>query len=200
MPVDLSARTHWVFDMDGTLTVAMHDFAAICAALGLPAGDPILETLAAMPAAESAPLYRRLDEMEIELAGKARAQPGARALLQGLWERGARLGILTRNGEQIALETLTACGLLEFFARDAIIGRESAPPKPEPDGVLALLAHWDVPASRAVVVGDFSFDIEAGRRAGTATVYFDVDHSFAFSEGADVTVHGLPELLRLVTR
>ena len=28
---------HWVFDMDGTLTVAVHDFAAIRVALDIPA-------------------------------------------------------------------------------------------------------------------------------------------------------------------
>ena len=60
--------------------------------------------------------------MEIELAREARAQPGARELLERLRDRGAHLGILTRNGEQIALETLAACGLLEFFEHDAIIG------------------------------------------------------------------------------
>ena len=197
MSVDLRTRTHWVFDMDGTLTVAMHDFAAICTALGLPVGDPILETLAAMPRAQSRPLYDRLDAMEIELAREARAQPGARELLERLRDRGAHLGILTRNGEQIALETLAACGLLEFFEHDAIIGRESAAPKPEPDGVLALLSGWDAPAHQAVMVGDFSFDIEAGRRAGTATVYFDVNRSFAFSDAADVTVHRLSTLTAL---
>ncbi len=46
-------RKHWVFDMDGTLTIAQHDFDAIRDELGLPDNLPILESLAAMPAAES---------------------------------------------------------------------------------------------------------------------------------------------------
>ncbi|KAF1011751.1 MAG: hypothetical protein GAK32_00637 [Pseudomonas fluorescens] len=41
---------HWVFDMDGTLTVAVHDFAAIRVALDIPAEDDILTHLAALPA------------------------------------------------------------------------------------------------------------------------------------------------------
>ncbi|MGE8273775.1 MAG: HAD family hydrolase, partial [Stenotrophomonas sp.] len=33
----LSTIRHWVFDMDGTLTVAMHDFARIKRELAIPA-------------------------------------------------------------------------------------------------------------------------------------------------------------------
>lgn len=39
----LSAIRHWVFDMDGTLTVAVHDFAAIRRALEIAAEEDILE-------------------------------------------------------------------------------------------------------------------------------------------------------------
>ena len=45
---------HWVFDMDGTLTVAVHDFEAIKRALEIPQSDDILHHLAALPAAEAA--------------------------------------------------------------------------------------------------------------------------------------------------
>ena len=45
---------HWVFDMDGTLTVAVHDFAAIRVALAIPAEADILTHLAALPADEAA--------------------------------------------------------------------------------------------------------------------------------------------------
>ena len=34
--MSLAEVRHWVFDMDGTLTVAVHDFAAIRVALGDP--------------------------------------------------------------------------------------------------------------------------------------------------------------------
>ena len=33
--MSLQRYTHWVFDMDGTLTIAVHDFAAIRVALDL---------------------------------------------------------------------------------------------------------------------------------------------------------------------
>ncbi|MGH9885914.1 MAG: HAD family hydrolase, partial [bacterium] len=51
--MDVSRRAHWIFDMDGTLTVAVHDFDAIRTELGLPQGKPMLEELALRPAEEA---------------------------------------------------------------------------------------------------------------------------------------------------
>ena len=68
--------------MDGTLTRAVHDFAAIRAELGLPADEPILEALAAMPDRQAAPLWRRLDEMEFELARQATPMHGVADFLR----------------------------------------------------------------------------------------------------------------------
>ena len=45
---------HWVFDMDGTLTLAVHDFAAIRQALGIPPEDDILTHLNGLPTDEAA--------------------------------------------------------------------------------------------------------------------------------------------------
>ncbi len=67
----LLSQKHWVFDMDGTLTIAQHDFDAIRDDLGLPDNLPILESLDAMPAAESAPIHQRLNEIELEIAAQA---------------------------------------------------------------------------------------------------------------------------------
>ena len=47
------ARKHWVFDLDGTLTLPVHDFAVIRQALGVPQGIDILGYLASLPDAEA---------------------------------------------------------------------------------------------------------------------------------------------------
>jgi HAD superfamily hydrolase (TIGR01509 family) len=195
--VNLWARRHWIFDLDGTLTVAAHDFAAIRRELGIAEGRPILEALAALPAAEAAPLLARLDAIELEIAARACVQAGAEALLTALVARGARLGILTRNSWQNAGETLRVCGLAGFFAPACIIGREAAAPKPDADGIHRLLGHWGARAEDAVMVGDYLYDLQAGRAAGTATVHVDASGRFAFAEHADVSVRSLDELLAL---
>ena len=58
-------RRHWVFDMDGTLTVAVHNFDEIREELGLDPGLPIVKTLDSMPPEEATPLRQRLQNIEI---------------------------------------------------------------------------------------------------------------------------------------
>lgn len=195
--MNLHQRNFWIFDMDGTLTVAIHNFEAIRNDLGLPPGRPILEALAALPFDQAALLRQRLDDIELQLAFQALPQAGAADLLFGLRQRGGRLGILTRNNRRNAQETLRRCGLLDLFEPDCLLGRESAAPKPSPDGVRQLLARWGARPDEAVMVGDYRFDLEAGRGASTATVYIDWAGTGEWSELADVTVHSLEQLLTL---
>jgi phosphoglycolate phosphatase-like HAD superfamily hydrolase len=194
----LSGRKYWVFDMDGTLTVAVHDFNAIRDQLGLPQGRPILEQLAQMPEERAGPLRDRLDEIEKDLALRATSQAGANELLEVLGGRGARMGILTRNSHENALATLEACGLAAYFEPGCVLGRESCRIKPSADGIRKLLGLWRAPAGEAVMVGDYLFDLIAGREAGTATVYIDTTGRFEYKEHADVCVRDLLELAELV--
>ena len=58
-------RRHWVFDMDGTLTVAAHNFDQIREELGLEPGIPIVKALDSMPPEKANPLRERLQQIEI---------------------------------------------------------------------------------------------------------------------------------------
>ena len=69
-------RRHWVFDMDGTLTVAAHNFDQIREELGLEPGIPIVKTLDSMPPKKANPLRERLQQIEIELAKQAEPAEG----------------------------------------------------------------------------------------------------------------------------
>jgi phosphoglycolate phosphatase-like HAD superfamily hydrolase len=105
------------------------------------------------------------------------------------------VGVLTRNSRRNALETLRATGLDDFFSPDVLVGRDEATPKPSPDGILRLLERWGAPASDALMVGDYLFDLQAGRAAGVATIYVDESGSFPFADLADLRVSGLVDLL-----
>jgi HAD superfamily hydrolase (TIGR01509 family) len=193
--VELFTRRHWVFDLDGTLTVAMHDFDAFRAAVGLPEGVPILEALERLAPDESAAISARLADWERDVARQSLLQPGARELLEALAAGGVRLGILTRNLRDIAFETLDAVGLREFFPDATVIGRDEAPPKPDPGGVLHLLDGWRAVPDDAVMVGDYLFDLQAGRSAGARTVYIDPEGAFPYADHADHCVRALLDLL-----
>jgi len=192
--VELGERRFWIFDMDGTLTVAVHDFAAIRAELGLQPALPILEQIARLPPARAGEVMARLDAIELELAAQARAAEGAVELLERLASRGARVGIVTRNSFANAQATLRACALEDFFAPGCVLGREAAAPKPDPSGIARLLAHWGGAPHEAVMVGDYRWDLLAGRAAGALTVYVDPEREFPFAELADLSVDSLAAL------
>jgi HAD superfamily hydrolase (TIGR01509 family) len=189
------ARNHWVFDMDGTLTLPVHDFAAIRAALGVPDGADILGFLAGLPADRAQLLHDRLQEIEEELATKTAAAPGVVTLVERLHRRGARLGILTRNTRENALRTLEAIGVRRFFRPAWIIGRADASPKPDPDGVRKLAALWGADTCEMVMVGDYLYDLQTGRAAGAATIHVDRAGTFRWPELTDLGVGTFDELL-----
>jgi HAD superfamily hydrolase (TIGR01549 family) len=168
--MSLAEVRHWVFDMDGTLTVAVHDFAAIRVALEIAPQDDILTHLAGLPADIAAAKHAWLLEHERELALGSVAAEGAVELVRELAGRGYRLGILTRNAQELAHVTLQAIGLADCFAPEDVLGREDAPPKPDPGGLLKLAAAWEVDPREMVMVGDYRFDLDCGRAAGARTV------------------------------
>lgn len=188
----------WIFDMDGTLTVPAHDFEAIRKSMGLVSNEPILEAIERMAEDEAKAATAQLNDLEMEIAREAVAGEGVDALLAELKRRKVLVGIVTRNGFEIARETLKACGLLKYFDSQFIMGREQALPKPKPDGINKLLGLWQVPAQQAVMIGDYYYDLAAGRAAGTATVYLDIRGDAAWSDYADITVHRLDALLELL--
>ena len=159
----------WVFDLDGTLTLAQHDFPAIRRELGVPADADILTYMATLPAADYTAMKAQLDAIELRLAAEVEPAPGAVELVRQLREQGRRLGILTRNLQVVARSTLSCLGILDCFAAEDVLGREDAAPKPSPDGIHQLLDRWQLSPDEAVMVGDFRFDLEAGRAAGSRT-------------------------------
>lgn len=193
----LHTRTAWIFDMDGTLTESLHDFPAISRALGLPPDEPILEALEKLPPDQAALCHEQLNDIELEIARQATPQPGAHELLSALKAQGKHVGILTRNTKVVAHETLAACGLVDFFHPEHILGRSCCPPKPQPDGIHQLLSIWSVSPADAVMTGDHKFDLVAGRNAKAAAVYLDPLGEFPWKSYSDYAVQSLDSLRRL---
>lgn len=159
----------WVFDLDGTLTVAQHDFPAIRRELGIPPDEDILGHIARLPDTHREDMNAQLDAIELRLAAGVQPAPGAAELIRHLHAEGVQLGILTRNLRSVAMASLEVIGVLDCFGTDAILGRNEALPKPDPDGIRQLMTRWQMPASEMIMVGDFRFDVETGRAAGCQT-------------------------------
>ncbi len=191
----LKHRWHWIFDLDGTLTVSAHDFDHMRRELGLKPQTPILEALNAMPPDEAAPLWEQLNELEFYYAGKSSLMQGAPELLQRLHDDGRQLAILTRNTMPVVRQTLETCRLDHFFPLDHILDRDACIPKPSPDGVVRLLEFWQAARDDTVMVGDYLYDLEAGKGAGVATVHLDTRGNVDWSAVTDIRVESLGEIL-----
>ncbi len=165
-----------LFDFDGTLTRPFAiDFQAIKAAIGCPADQAILEFIATLPddrrRRES---QATLHAMEMEAAGHSHPHEGAEALIRFLKEKRLPFGILTRNSlaaVERALANFSGTRLSDF---DLVITRDDpVSPKPSPEGVLQAAGRFNINPDELLLVGDFHFDIQAGRSAGALTVLLD---------------------------
>jgi HAD superfamily hydrolase (TIGR01509 family) len=184
-----------IFDLDGTLTEPLLDFDAMRAEIGLPPG-PILEQLAHADAATRARADEILRRHEREAIARATLSDGCAELLALLEARGIPAAILTRNVREVVDKFTETFG----FSFAGIYTREDGPHKPSPVGVLALCAKMGATPADTLVVGDYKFDILAGRAAGCPTVLVLGAHRPSPEElpewgPPDLVVESLRELL-----
>ncbi len=194
----LTNRSCWVFDLDGTLTLPVHDFGFIRQELAIPDGEDILEHLATLPPEVAEKRHKRLDEIERELASQSIAAPGTGELLAHLHSRGTKLGIVTRNSSEVAQATLEAIGIGHYFTPGQILGRSEALPKPDPAGIVQLQQQWQVEADELVMVGDYLYDLQAGKSAGALTIHVGRPDGLRWPEQTDIMVETLAELVQMM--
>ncbi len=194
MNSNLKQCQHWIFDLDGTLTQPIHDFADIRHQLGVPSGVGILEYIDQQPMLEKAVLNQQLEKIETELAWQAIANPGTAQLLLTLHQQGCKLGILTRNQRRCVDIVLQRIGVAELFEAEAIIACEDAPPKPDPEGIRRIMDYWRVAPKHCVMVGDYLYDLQVGRAAGGVTVHFAAHRNERWPQ---LTDHVISQLLEL---
>jgi hydrogenase expression/formation protein HypE len=191
-----------LFDFDGTLTLpGALDFPAIRREMNCPPDIPILEWLETVPAERKPPLMKILESAEEKAAEESLPNVGAEECLLTLRDRGFLLGIITRNSlpsVRVALERFETVRLLDF---STVITRDDSLPKPHPDGVHKACERMGLAASELMVVGDFRFDVIAGKAAGACTVLLTNGRRSVMAAGdpePDFTVAHLEEILQFV--
>jgi len=203
-----------VFDLDGTLVDSVDDLAAsvnhALATVGLPPrsrveiqgfvgeGARVLLERAVAPRLEllEPALAAWWVHYEAHCLDRTVAYPGVAELLAGARRP---LAVLTNKPGPLARKIVDGLGLGRRFTE--VVGGGEAPRKPDPAGLLAILARAGASPADAVFVGDSRVDVATGLAAGVAVVA--VTWGFASREalqaaGATVLADRAEELARWV--
>ncbi len=110
--------------------------------------------------------------------------PGVMSGLRDLRARGYRLAVATGKSRQGLEAAFNVSGLADLF--DVSRCADEARSKPDPLMLTQILAATGVPAGRALMVGDTSYDIEMAARAGIASVAV----TYGVHDPAELWAHG----------
>ncbi|MNT43065.1 Phosphoglycolate phosphatase [compost metagenome] len=80
---------------------------------------------------------------------------------------------------------------------DDVLGRDEAPPKPQPHGLLQLASRWAVAPGELAMVGDFVHDLSCARAAGARSVLVNHPEN-PWPELTDLYARDCAELQRLL--
>jgi len=183
-----------IFDMDGTLVDSPLDFNAIRAEARVPAGVPILEFMAQASGADRQRVERVLSEHEERAALTCVPRDGAFEVNRELRRRGLKTALLTRNSAR-SVRTVLKRFDLHF---DTWVSRDEAEPKPSPAPLFYIADRLGLAAQQLMIVGDYVFDVECGRRAGARTAFVKHARGVEPPPGTDVVIERLSELLDLL--
>jgi 2-phosphoglycolate phosphatase len=177
-----------LFDLDGTLVDTAPDMVAVLHRLQQEQGiEPTAYEIARSNVSNGAVglLTLGFPEVEIEFGDafhqeylerysemvcqESRIFDQLDGLLEQLEEMDCPWGVVTNKPEQLTVPLLIELGLAERSSC-IVSGDTLAVRKPEPDQLLLACDLIGVDPRTAIYVGDAERDIEAGRRAGTATI------------------------------
>ncbi|XP_008789474.1 haloacid dehalogenase-like hydrolase domain-containing protein At2g33255 isoform X2 [Phoenix dactylifera] len=170
-----------VFDMDGTLTVPVIDFAAMYRAVlgdeGLaaaraasPSGNvDILHHIETWDPLEQQKAYEIIAQFERQGLDRLQIMPGATELCEYLDSKKIR-GLITRN-IKAAVDLFHQRFGMKFIPA---LSREFLPYKPDPAPLLHICSTWGIRPSEVMMIGDSARDdVVCGNRAGAFTCLLD---------------------------
>ena len=102
----------------------------------------------------------------------------AKRVLLNLKKKGARICIVTNKRTPLAQTVINQQNLDECF--DSVLGSDVGKPKPSPELINKAMANF--PSKHNVMIGDRPEDLEAGKRAGVPTIFFEGDFRYLLDD------------------
>jgi HAD superfamily hydrolase (TIGR01549 family) len=182
-----------LFDMDGTLTRPMLDFAAIKKEMKI--GDrPILEAMAEMDDLTRRRAQEILHRHEEIAANESTLNPGCHELLDWIEQQKIPIALITRNSRACTDIVLSRYRL----KIDVLVTRDDGVFKPDPTPLHLACERLNVVRTDAWMIGDGQYDIEAGLAATMKTVWLSHGRQRTFAVVPWREVGDLHELLNLL--
>jgi len=189
-----------LFDFDGTLTKPdTIDFISLKNRIGCPNNISVLEFINTAEVSEKKDHFNKiLEEEELKAAAISVPNYKAESCIKFFKTLGIKLGIHTRNTSKSLTLALSNFSYINTNDFTAIITREHAPPKPDPTGVFMAAKQMKIENMNGMlVVGDKSFDIDSGKKAGTLTAFITNGENVV-CEFADYTIESLADLILII--
>jgi len=112
--------------------------------------------------------YRELEAPHLE---EPIIFPGVHEVLDAVKSAGGANFLVSHRDNQV-LDILRIAGIAADFT-EVVTKNSGFPRKPDPTSFDYLIDKYQLPRDLTVTVGDRPIDVEAGRAAGIATIYFD---------------------------
>ncbi|ANE46827.1 pyrophosphatase [Paenibacillus swuensis] len=179
VPPDFT-REHIIPEMGKPLTEQMQRFA------GRDAVEDLVVTYRAY-------MLDRHDEMMAEF-------PAVKEVLEGLRDRGIRMGVVTTKARLTTEKALHFLGLYEYMEVIVTID-DVTHPKPHPEPVEKALLALGADPARTAMVGDSMADILSAQRAGVTAIgvaWSMKGADYLRSFNPDHIIHEMADLLELV--
>lgn len=143
-------------------------------------------------------VQRFLDHYSAHLADNTTVYPGAVDTLKAL--DGYRKVVISNKREDLSERLLDLLGIRKYF--DLVVGSDTTPErKPSPVPVLYVLSSFGIAPEEAVIIGDSTFDIEAGKAAGIGTIAVTYGYRpLSMLKRADHIIDKMPEALKIVEK
>jgi HAD superfamily hydrolase (TIGR01509 family) len=177
-----------LFDLDGVLVDSFHVWLAVVNSarrrfdhppmtpetLGPIFGQGISDDMRNLyPGRTREEIKRAYDEAMPTAMARMALNPEAVPVLRALKARGIRRAVVTNTQQSLVGAVLANAGLLEHLDAWSGVGA-GVREKPAPDLLLNALAHFDLPAGAALMVGDTDYDARAAAAAGVRFLRYEI--------------------------